>query len=496
VVKFSKIGAVAKFFYMESTMIKSTNGNHHLYERVALQITDLIERGTLRPGERIPSVRRYSAQNGVSISTVMQAYALLEDQGTIEARPQSGYYVRLRSRGLPPEPKISHPPLSASRVNIGDLVVRIHESIDKPDVIPFGAACPSLELLPSRKLNRALGAILRRTNYAGVSYEGVMGNQQLRHQVSRRALDWGCHLAENDVVTTFGCTEALNLCLRAVAEPGDTIAVESPTYFGILQIIESLKMKALEIATDPKTGISLEALEAAMKKRMVKACLLMPNFQNPLGFCMPEENKIRLVKILERYAIPLIEDDIYGDLYHGATRPKSVKAFDRQGLVLLCSSFSKTLSAGYRMGWTAPGKFKAQVERLKLTNTMSSAPLLEMAIAEILRNGGYDHYLRRIRRAYATQVQLTTQAICKYFPQGTKVTRPLGGFLLWVELPKSVNTLTLYRQALAEKISIVPGPIFSAKQRYQNFIRLSCGHPWSVELERALMTLGRRAGEF
>lgn len=473
---------------------KTASADQHLYEQVAHQIQELIEQGTLRPGERIPSVRRFSAQNGVSISTVMQAYALLEDHGVIEARPQSGYYVRLRSRELPPEPAISHPPLAAARVNVPDLVIRIHEAIENPAIVPFGAACPSLDLLPSRKLNRALGAILRRTNYAGVTYQSALGNLQLRHQISRRALDWGHHIAENDIITTFGCTEALNLCLRAVAEPGDTIAVESPTYFGILQIIESLKMKALEIATDPKTGVSLEALETAIKKRMVKACLLMPNFQNPLGCCMPEENKKDLLKILARYEIPMIEDDIYGDLYHGADRPQPVKTFDKNGLVLLCSSFSKTLSAGYRIGWTAPGRFKTPVERLKVTNTMATAPLLELAIAEMLRNGGYDHYLRRIRKAYALQVQLTTHAIGKYFPEGTKVTRPLGGFLLWVELPKSVNALALYRKALAEKISIAPGPLFSAKQRYPNFIRLSCGHPWSAELEQALATLGRLAG--
>jgi len=474
-------------------MDKFENPNHHLYERVAHQISGLIEQGTLRPGERIPSVRRFSAQHGVSISTVMQAYALLEDRGVIEARPQSGYYVRHRFRELPPEPAISHPPLAASRVNVGDLVMRIHEAIERPDIIPFGAACPSLELLPSRKLNRTLGAILRRTNYAGFSYESVMGYQQLRHQISRRALDWGYHIAESDIITTFGCTEALNLCLRAVAEPGDTIAVESPTYFGILQIIESLKMKALEIATDPKTGICLDALETAMKKRKIKACLLMPTFHNPLGCCMPEDNKKQLIKMLARYEMPLIEDDIYGDLYHGSDRPKPVKVFDKSGLVLLCSSFSKTLSAGYRLGWTAPGRFKMQVQRFKLTNTMASAPLLEMAIAEMLRNGGYDHYLRRIRKAYAAQVQLTAQAIRKYFPEGTKVTRPLGGFLLWMELPKSVQASTLYRKALAEKISIAPGPLFSANQRYPNFIRLSCGHPWSIELEQALAKLGQLA---
>jgi DNA-binding transcriptional MocR family regulator len=315
----------------------------------------------------------------------------------------------------------------------------------------------------------------------------------LRHQIARRSLDWGCRLSENDLVITVGCTEALNLSLRAVANPGDTIAVESPTYFGFLQIIENLKMRALEIPTDPKDGICLNDLEAAIKKRTVKACVLMPNFQNPLGSCMPEEKKKQLVKILEQHDLPLIEDDLYGDLHHDNERPKPVKAFDKHGLVLLCSSFSKTLSPSYRVGWVAPGKFRAEVERLKLTNTVATASLPQMAIAEMLQNGGYDHYLRKIRRAFATQVQSTVRAISKYFPAGTKVTRPIGGFILWVELPKSVNAMQLYQKALDAKISIVPGPVFSAKQRYQNFIRLSCGYPWSVELEQALATLGRLA---
>jgi len=473
----------------------TTNSNNHLYEKVAHQITGLIEQGTLQPGERIPSVRRFSAQHGISISTVMQAYALLEDKGLIEARPQSGYYVRLRFRELPPEPSISQPPLSASRVTISELAAKIHDAVNRPEIVPFGAACPSWNLLPTKKLNRTLAAILRRTDYAGYSYDPVVGNLQLRHQIARRSLDWGCHLSENDIVITVGCTEALNLCLRATANPGDTIAVESPTYFGFLQIIENLKMKALEIPTDPKEGISLTALAAAIKKRVVKACLLMPNFQNPLGSFMPEEKKMELIKMLGRHGLPLIEDDLHGDLHHGAERPKPVKAFDKHGIVLLCSSFSKTLSPNYRVGWTAPGKFKTEVERLKLTNTVVTASLPQMAIAEMMQNGGYDHYLRKLRRAFASQVQLTACAICKYFPAGTKVTRPLGGFILWVELPKSVNALRLYQQALEAKISIVPGPIFSAKQRYQNFIRISCGHPWSIELEQALAKLGQLASE-
>jgi len=466
-----------------------------LYEQVAERVTSLIDQGTLRPGERIPSVRRFHRQLGISISTILQSYFLLEDKGLIEARPQSGFYVRLRARELPPEPKTTSPSPSATRVGIGEFAADVHEAIMNPTIVPLGAATPSPELLPTKKLNRFLGAVARRAEVGSNRYDSPQGNQELRHQIARRSLDWGCNLSSADIVTTFGCTEALNLCLRAVTKPGDTVAVESPTYFGFLQILESLNLKALEIPTHPRDGICLDALEKAVKKQRVAACFVVANFHNPLGGCMPESNKKALVEMLGRKEIPIIEDDIYGDLHFAQERPKTLKSFDKHGRVLLCSSFSKTLSPGYRVGWTAPGKFMVQVRRLKLTNSISTATLPQMAIAQILQNGGYDHYLRQIRKAFATQVQLMTQAIKKYFPEGTRVTRPMGGFVLWVEFPRAVNAIELYRRALEKNISFVPGPLFSAKRQYQHFIRLNCGYPWSDRIEQALITLGQLAAK-
>ena len=462
-----------------------------LYEQIAGKIATLIEKKTFRPGEKVPSVRKLSTQEKVSISTVLQAYFLLEDRGLIEARPQSGFYVRLRPRELPPEPAMSNPPLSASRVNVSELVAEIHDAMSKQDMIPFGAAIPSPELIPIRRLNLTLAAVARRSDAANHSYGPTQGLEELRHQIARRSVDWGCALSGEDIIITFGCTEAVNLCLRTVANPGDTIAVESPTYYGFLQMIESLKMKALEIPTHPRDGMCLDALESALKRQNVKACLVVPNFNNPLGSCMPEKKKKDLVELLGRNEIPLIEDDIYGELYFGRERPKVCKSYDKRGLVLLCSSFSKCLSPAYRVGWMAPGRFKAEAKRLKLMNTLTCVAPTQMAIAEILRSGGYDHYLRSIRRAYHSQVQLVTQAILKYFPKQTKVTRPQGGYVLWVELPKSVDSLSLYRKALEHKISIAPGVMFSPKEHYRNFIRLNCASPWSDKTDHALLTLGR-----
>jgi len=324
-------------------------------------------------------------------------------------------------------------------------------------------------------------------------YATPSGSVELRREIAKRSLEWGCSLSSDDFIITNGATDALNLCLRAVAEPGDTIAVESPTYFGILQIIENLGMKTLEIPTHCRDGISLKSLQTALDDNDVKACLFSLNAQNPLGFSMPDEIKKQLVELLALRNIPLIEDDVYGDIYFGTIRPKVAKSYDNNGLVMLCSSFSKTLSPGFRVGWTAPGKFKSAVKRLKHSSTVGTPIVLQETIAEFLRSGGYDHYLRRIRRTYETQTQLLIRAIRNYFPKGTWCSIPNGGIVVWVEFPKRVDSLKLYRMALEEKIAIAPGPMFSPTRQYKNYIRLHCGEIWSDRIEKALVTIGRLA---
>ncbi|MDB6036152.1 MAG: transcriptional regulator [Verrucomicrobiales bacterium] len=467
------------------------NLQDHLYTQVAERIAGLVQKGILRPGDRVPSVRKLSLQQKVSIATVLQAYRELENQGLIEARPQSGYYVRARRFPLPPEPEISRPVCKATKVSMGDLVIEVARAAGDPGLVRLGAALPSPELLPMQQLNRAMTSISRRSPSLGTGYDAPPGAAVLRNQIARRVMNQGWTLSPDEIVTTCGAQEALNLCLRAVAKAGDTIALESPTYYGVLQIVESLGMRALEIPTHPRDGVSLEALAIALDQHTIKACIFILNFSNPLGSCMPEASKKQLVEMLAKREIPLIEDDIYGELGFGPSRPLPAKAFDRKGLVMLCDSFSKTLAPGYRVGWTAPGRFQQQVEHLKFLNTIATATLPQHAIADFLANGGYDHHLRKVRRVYAEKVSLMTQAVTKYFPEGTRVTRPAGGSVLWVELAPEMNSLELYRRALAAKISIAPGPIFSAKGKFENFIRLSCGILWSEEVESALLKLGR-----
>ncbi|NNF57922.1 MAG: PLP-dependent aminotransferase family protein [Rhodothermaceae bacterium] len=464
-----------------------------LYERLAASLTALIEAGTLRPGERLPSVRRFSAQQRVSVSTVLQAYRLLEDRRLVEARPQSGFYVRAECRTRPAEPSISTPSLAAQPVGVGAFVAEVSAVMADPSIVPLGAAVPSPDLLPTDALNRTLASVVRRTGWASNTYLPPQGDADLRHEVARRALDTGATLAPDDLVITNGCMEALALCLRAVAREGDTVIVESPAYFGILQLIESLHLKALEVATDPREGLCLNELERALTKRRVVACIVTPNFHNPLGSRMPEAKKEILVRLCAVHDVPLLEDDLYGDLYFEAPRPTSLKAYDETGGVLSCSSFSKTMAPGYRIGWAAPGRYRDAVIRLKLASTIMTAAPLQHALTSFLQKGGVEVHLRRLRRAYADNLARLTQAVGEHFPEGTRATRPQGGFVLWVELPEAVSAVALYQEALRRKISIAPGPIFSATGQYAHHIRLSGGYPWSDRTDRALKTLGRTA---
>ena len=335
-----------------------------------------------------------------------------------------------------------------------------------------------------------MGQIIRAQPEEVHSYYIPIGCEALRNQIAKRLIDAGCSVNPDRVVITHGTTEALFLALKVVTQPGDTVAIESPTYYGLLEALESLHLKALELPTHPRGGICLENLESAFQKEKVAACAIVSNFSNPLGSCMSAPKKKQLVSLLNKYDIPLIEDDIFGDLCFAAQRPQAIKAFDTQGKVLYCASVSKTLSPGLRVGWIIAESYQSQIEQLKAVMNYSSSIAPQLTVAAFLANGGYDRHLRKLRRAYQSQMQHMLQAICQYFPSETRVTQPQGGHILWLELPSKVDAMVLYEQAYKHNISISPGIIFSASGGYRNCLRLNCGIPWSDSLEQAIKILG------
>lgn len=464
-----------------------------LYEQVATFIENQVRDGVYRPGERLPSLRRLSRQLRVSIATAQEAYALLEDRDLLEARPQSGHYVRSEPARPPQPPAISAPLPQPTEVRVSDLAMEVIQANDRPGIVNFGAVVPMVEFPAIAQLHRTMASIARRGGAKLSSYAAPPGLPELRLQIARRAVDAGCRLSPDDIVITTGCQEALTLSLRAVAERGDVVAIESPTFYATLQTIESLGMQALEIPTHPETGISLEALELALESWPVRAVLLTPSFSNPLGYRMPDPARQQLMEMLRRHDLPLIEDDIYGDITFEPPRPRAVKSWDRDGRVLLCSSFSKTLEPGLRVGWVAPGRYLEKLKHLKLVASMATASLPQMAVAEFLEHGSFDRHLRLANAAYRRRRDRVLTLIGRHFPAGTRATCPTGGFVLWVELPRQVDALLLYRQALEHGISIAPGPLFSAKRRYRNFIRLSYANAEGERAESALRTLGELA---
>ena len=452
----------------------------------------MIDDGTLSPGERIPSVRDLSRQRRLSISTVLQAYRLLEDRGLVEARPQSGYYVR-RARLPIEEPPLTQPPRFPQTVEVHALVSRV--LADRPLVkrLQFGAAIPHPGRLPVRKLQRIMSSIARKRPEWIAQYSFPPGDEGLRRQIALYLRDWGINVKATDIIITIGCMEALNLCLRAVAKPGDVIALESPTYYGLLQIIESLGMKALEVPSHAREGISLEALELAIERTRIKACVLMPTVSNPLGGTMPDAAKKRLVQLLAKHKIPLIEDAVYSALHFDSAQPYAAKAYDREGNVMLCSSFSKTFAPGFRIGWAVPGRHYERVLSLKFTNSIGVPELLQAAAAEFLGSGAHHRLLRKLRVTYADWLQKFSDTVIRTFPHPTKVSRPTGGYVLWVVMPESVDSIDLYQEALKYGIGITPGAMFSASGRYRNCLRLNCGMPWSREVELGIERLGELA---
>ncbi|MCX6319663.1 MAG: PLP-dependent aminotransferase family protein [Bacteroidetes bacterium] len=472
---------------------QTTTHEDHLYMQVADGLEKMISEDVLKIGDKLPSVRVLSDEYGISMGTAFQAYYHLEGKGLIESRPKSGYYVRFNQRRYRDLPAVVTPEPISHEVSVKEMIASIYSDIanSNPKVINFALAVPDISLLPAAKINKSVTQVLRHYKDHCLSYEHTQGNPELRKQIAKLAFNWGGKIQPDEIVVTSGCLEAMTLCLRAVTQPGDTVAVESPNYFGVFQAIESMGLKVVELTSSPVTGLDLDNLQQALKKFNIKACVVIPNFNNPLGGCMPDENKEKLVRILSRQNIPLIEDDIYGELYFGKKRPRTCKYYDTRGLVMHCSSLSKSLAPGYRIGWVIPGKFIEQVKQFKRIHNISSPTLTQAAIAHYLQHGRYEYHLKTMRRNLHTQFLRYQQAIIAYFPEDTKVSRPAGGFVFWVELNKKINTFKLRVEAMKHHISIVPGKIFSGNNNYNNCMRISFGKPWDDNADYGLQLLGK-----
>ncbi len=462
-----------------------------MYQALADRLQGLIRDQVYPVGSRLPGVRMLSEQHDVSVSTAVNACRELEQRGVLEARPRSGYYVRQPALMRKP-PRVARASRKPRRITGQERVLQILQSVKDPAVMNLGAAVPAPEFMPVAAMERVYHSVLREERRRCVGYEFPPGAPELRTQIARRLASLQCDVSPDEVLITNSCQESVSIALKLVTSPGDTVAIESPTYYGLLQVIESLGLKALEIPTDPEHGISLDALTLALETWDVAACVVVSNFSNPLGVCLTDDRKQALLSLLGKHKVPLVEDDIYGDLPLAGPRPRPLKCWDREGLVYYCSSSSKTLSAGMRVGWLVPPPSQQErAEYLQFINTVSVNTPAQLALARYLEKGRYDHFLRQLCAQHALGVARMTERVTQLFPEEARVSRPAGGFVLWVELPGEVDTTSLLERALNAGVSFAPGAMFSASGKFANCLRMNCAVKWDNRVEQALVTLSR-----
>lgn len=471
-----------------------------LYKRLAAHYVDAIRAGTLQRGERMPSLRSLMKLHSVSLSTALQLCRELESGGWVEARERSGYFVKTPARTALARVEEPPPGLAADPAQYVGIHARVSEFVaslrSHPAKVNLSVARAAPGMYPGEALRAAVARGLRHRPDLLTTAAHQRGDPEFRAVLARRAMASGMAVSPDEIMVTNGCIEALNVALRAVAQAGDTVAVESPTFYGLLQVLESLGMRALEIPTSPQTGISLGALELALDTYAdIKAVVVVPHLQNPLGSVMPDANKERLVRLCEQRSIALIEDDTYSELVDTDTPLRSLKSWDRTGNVIHCASLHKILAPGMRLGWITAGKWQARVEMLKYAQTRNNETLSQVGAAHFMATGAYDRHLRRLRALLSEQRERTAEAVARYFPPGTRMNVPQGGLQLWVELPHRLSAARLFEAALAQQIAVAPGSLFSNSARFDHFMRINCGWPWSPEIDDALRRLGEIALE-
>lgn len=467
------------------------NKKELLFLQIANHIEHQIKNDVLKVSDKLPSLRTIAFEKGVSVTTVQQAYFELERRGLIEARSKSGYYVIRQLKHFKETPSGSNPVQVKSNSELAEAYSAIYLENGLKGVNLVSTQL-SPEFLPVSRLRKEIISASRSLPYAGILYDRF-GNERLKKQIALRSLRWGGKLKSDEVLPTPGCLDAIALALTALLKPGDTIGVESPLHYGFINITKNLGYKILELPTHPTTGIDVEFLEKTLKQNKIDLLLLMANFSNPFGSHMPDENKREVVRLIQKYDIPMIEDDIYSDLYFENTPPKFCKTFDESGSVIWCGSVSKTLAGGYRVGWMAPGKYKSQILKAKPHQSINCNSITHEAIANFFENNRYDNYLKKVRQTLYSNSLNFLHTINEHFPLDTKVTRPQGGIQLWVELNKRTDTTELYNNAFAHKINIAPGRIFTNQNQFNNCLRLSYGMQWNAQIENALKLLGKLA---
>jgi len=436
------------------------------YKKLAQLLIDQIHDGRLQQGQRLPSLRRLAQQHQVSLTTALNCYHRLEELGFASAQPQSGFYVAspLVQQQLPEQPQfVSSAQPAKFREPLQVLAGPLGVSQLAPELLPTQALQKSL-----RKASRQLAQQLHR-------YPDSQGESALRQALVEHFARYSFAFSAEQLVITNGCLDAVRTAVEVTTKPGQAVAVSSPCFNGLLQLLTQLGREVVEIPST-ESGIDIAQLEHHMQRGSIAACLLSANHMNPTGLCLSAEQKQRLAQLAKQYQIAIIEDDIFLELSQRREPPLPIKHWDSHGYVLWCGSVSKTLSAGLRLGWCLPGRYLERYKQMRRWQNFGVSSPIQFAIADFIRSQNYHRHLQLLRPKLAQQICLYRQLLSERLPDSARISCPEGGLVLWLQLP-GLDSVLLAKLAQQLAIDLRLGVEFTSRTLYQDFLRLNCGWP-------------------
>lgn len=456
------------------------------YQNLAEQIAQKIYRGELTVGQRLNSLRDFAMLHQVSLNTAKSCYELLEAQGLIFVKPKAGYFVQIGKKESINLPQHDDFESHAREVSNLELQIEIQEASIHTDLIHLGSIQLSPHLIPTDAIRRSLQRALKHSKPEDFLYSDKQGHIRLREALVQHWAEDGFFIAKEDIFISNGCMPALSVVIQTLTEEGDSIIVPTPNFNGQLQLLASLKRKIVEIPTSHE-GFDLVRLEHEMKYSGAKACLLTANFQNPLGFCLNNEDKQKIAQLAERYECYVIEDDIYAECNFSSIRPFPIRHWDDAGFVVYCGSVSKSLSPAYRLGWFCISPRLQHLKAKFLNANIAVNTPLQLGLTDLIHSRGYREHLHQLRPKIMRQMEQYWQYIIQaFYDVDLKLTQPSGGYSLWIQLPQTIHSLKMYRYAQTQGINIVPGIVFGEDDKYNNCIRLNAGHELSKDICQAI----------
>ena len=466
----------------------SSDSNLPLYRQLFEQIADKIRSGAIPSGERLPATRELAGMLGLNRTTVSAAYELLETEGLIAAQVGRGSFVI----GPLSTPAASPGVRWSTLLDRSEPSPAAYSAPLSPNGISFATSRPSRALFPLDEFRASCATVLARPDLADILQLGSPGGYEpLRRYLLHQAREEGLAGPSDDLIVTNGCQQALDLIGRVLLRPGDTVAVEDPLYTGLKSLIAGMGAGLAGIPVGAE-GMEIASLQRALERERPRFLVVTPNFQNPTGATLPLAARRALLETARAAAVPVVENDAYGELrYLGADLPPLKKLDEHSGTVLL-RSFSKVSFPGLRVGWAlGPKPLIDRLRHAKEASDLHTDQLAQAVLLEFAESGKLEAHRERILQAGRERLDATLEGCRESLPAGTRWTVPEGGMNVWVRLPEPLDAGDLLARAQREGVSYLPGRFFAVSRAEPGALRLSFAGLTPEQIRNGLVILGR-----